>query len=163
MRTIPFVLFFWMTSFSNRQALPEGATGSMRISAVNKTLILKLVNEAREKGVRCGNDYYKPAPPVVWNDLLEKAALTHCTDMAAKKYFSHTSNNGSGSGDRLRKAGYNWMACAENIGMGYMDEKEMVEGWLKSPGHCRNIMNPDYKEMGVARVGDYWTQEFGSR
>jgi len=51
----------------------------------------------------------------------------------------------------------------ENIGMGYKNEKEMVEGWLKSPGHCKNIMNKGYKEMGVAKVGSYWTQTFGAR
>jgi len=39
----------------------------------------------------------------------------------------------------------------------------VIEGWLKSPGHCKNIMSQKYKEMGVARVGNYWTQTFGSQ
>jgi uncharacterized protein YkwD len=47
--------------------------------------------------------------------------------------------------------------------MGYTTEKQVVDAWLKSPGHCKNIMNKNYKEMGVARVGTYWTQTFGTK
>jgi uncharacterized protein YkwD len=39
----------------------------------------------------------------------------------------------------------------------------VVDNWLKSPGHCKNIMNKAFKEVGVGRVGDYWTQNFGAR
>jgi uncharacterized protein YkwD len=51
----------------------------------------------------------------------------------------------------------------ENISNGYKTEQSVIEGWIKSAGHCRNIMNPNVKEMGVAREGDYWTQVFGTR
>ncbi|HEX2609211.1 MAG TPA: CAP domain-containing protein [Flavisolibacter sp.] len=130
---------------------------------LNKKLILSLVNEARKKGCRCGDTYYPSAPALQWNDQLERAALDHSRDMSSKKYFSHTSPEGLGAGERIQNAGYNWMMYAENIGMGFKDEKEVVEGWLNSPGHCKNIMNTSYKEMGVGKVGNYWTQEFGSR
>ena len=130
---------------------------------VNKTTLLKLVNEARKKGCNCGGTYYSPAPALTWNEQLEKAAQAHSTDMYKKKYFSHTSPNGDGAGDRIAKAGYRWQFYAENIGMGYRNENEVVEGWLKSPGHCKNIMNKNYKEMGVAKAGNYWTQTFGAK
>ena len=130
---------------------------------VNKITILKLVNEARKKGCKCGDTYYTAAPALTWNEQLEKAALAHSADMDRRKYFSHTSPNGDRAGERIEKAGYHWLAYGENIGMGYRNEKEVVEGWLKSPGHCRNIMNKDYKEMGVAKVGKYWTQTFGTK
>jgi len=132
-------------------------------AGLNKNLILQLLNAVRQKGCTCDDTRYPAAPPLTWNDLLEKAAAGHSTEMVQRKYFSHTSTDGYNAGDRLTKVGYAWKTYGENIGMGYRDEKEMVEGWLKSPGHCKNIMNPLFKEVGVARVGDYWTQDFGTR
>ena len=82
--------------------------------------------------------------------------------MAQRNQLTHYSKNGSDPGKRLSKAGYHWQAYAENVAMGYSDEKTVVQGWISSPGHCANIMNPNVKEMGVARKGKYWTQVFGS-
>lgn len=131
--------------------------------AVNKTVLLQLVNDARKKGCNCGDVHYGPAPALTWNDLLEKAALIHATDMSEKKYFAHTGSDGRGSGERILNAGYNWKFFGENIALGYKTEKEVVDGWLSSPGHCKNIMNKNFTEMGAARAGDYWTQDFGVR
>src|SRR6476620_44791 len=75
-------------------------------STVNKTVLLQLVNDARKKGCNCGDTYYAPAPAVTWNDLLEKAAYNHSSDMFQNKYFSHTGSDGSGSGERINQAGY---------------------------------------------------------
>jgi uncharacterized protein YkwD len=143
---------------STEPVVPETST-----AGVNKTLMLQLVNDARKKGCQCGDTYYPPAPAISWNDQLEKAALTHSRDMAQNNYFSHTSPNGDKAGQRISQAGYRWLAYGENIAMGYNTEKEVVAGWIKSPGHCKNIMNKNYKEMGVAKAGTYWTQAFGSK
>lgn len=132
-------------------------------TTLNKTLMLKLINEARSKGCQCGDTYYYSAPALGWNDLLEKAAFNHSNDMYENKYFAHTALDGSNAGMRIERVGYNWKAYGENIGMGYKDEKEVVEAWLASPGHCKNLMNKNYKEVGVSRVGGYWTQAFGTR
>jgi uncharacterized protein YkwD len=129
---------------------------------VNKTVLLQLVNNARRKGCNCGNTYYPPVAALTWNDQLEKAAYGHSTDMFRKRYFSHTGSDGTGTGERITSAGYNWRFYGENIAQGYSSEKEVVAGWLSSPGHCANIMSKNYKEMGAAKVGDYWTQDFGS-
>jgi uncharacterized protein YkwD len=148
-----------ITGFSMDDAFPEPGPSI----GLNKSVITKLVNEARKKGCKCGDTFYYPAPPLVWNEQLEKAAFEHSNDMYQKNYFSHVSPEGFKAGDRIEKAGYHWMMYGENIGMGYKNEKEMVEGWLKSPGHCKNIMNKGYKEMAVAKVGNYWTQTFGAK
>lgn len=132
-------------------------------TSVDKTLLLKLVNDVRRKGCQCGDTYYNPAPPLAWNELLEKAAWLHSADMERKGYFSHASLEGSRAGDRLDSVGYKWKSFGENIGMGYRNEKEVVAGWISSPSHCKNIMNRMYTEMGVGRSGLYWTQAFGSR
>ena len=131
-------------------------------SSIDKTVLLQLVNDARKKGCNCGTTYYAPVAVLTWNDKLEKAAYAHSNDMYGHKFLSHTGTNGSGSGERITNAGYNWRFYGENIAQGYKNEKEVVAGWLSSPGHCANIMNKNFKEMGVAKVVDYWTQDFGS-
>lgn len=131
-------------------------------ATLNKSVLLQLVNDARKKGCKCGNTYYPPVPALTWNNQLERAAYGHSTDMFRNRYFSHTGSDGSGTGERITNAGYSWRFFGENIAEGYPSEKEVVKGWLSSPGHCANIMSKNYKEMGAARVGDYWTQDFGS-
>jgi uncharacterized protein YkwD len=155
------LIFAFITSCT-KDSTPVAFNNSVQ-STVNKTVLLQLVNDARKKGCNCGNTYYAPAPALIWNDQLEKAAYNHSNDMFRNSYFSHTGSDGSGSGERINDAGYNWIYYAENIAQGYPTEKEVVAGWLSSPGHCSNIMSKDYKEMGVSKVGDYWTQDFGSR
>ncbi len=130
---------------------------------VNKELMLELVNAARKKGCQCGDTWYPSASAVVWNDKLELAAYKHSSEMYRSSNFTHVSADGSNGGVRLDAVGYTWTAYGENIGMGYQNENQVVDAWIKSPTHCKNMMNKDYKEMGVAKVGSYWTQDFGSR
>lgn len=125
--------------------------------------MLQLVNEVRKKGCQCGDTYYYPVPAVSWNSQLESAAYSHSKDMYENDYFSHKAPDGSNGGVRIDRAGYNWMAFGENIASGYTNERSVIEGWLKSPGHCKNIMSRNYTEVGVARYGNYWTQEFATK
>lgn len=155
-------LIFTLCVSCSKDSTPV-ATNVSVASTVNKTVLLLLVNNARKKGCDCGNTYYAPAPALTWNDQLEKAAYTHSRDMFQNKYFSHTGSDGTSSGDRISNAGYDWKWYGENIAEGYPTEKDVVAGWLSSPGHCANIMNKNYREMGIAKVGDYWTQDFGSK
>ena len=134
-------------------------------------VILAGVNAARASGRSCGNQAYPPAPPVSWDPELGQAALAHSRDMAAHRYFSHKAKDGSTAAERARRAGYNWQRVGENIAFGQRSPEEAVAGWLDSPGHCANIMNPGFTEMGAAygmanehRAGIiYWTQVFGRR
>lgn len=145
---------------------PAGRPGPAPLPAevtINKDLLLKLVNDVRRKGCQCGDTYYYPVPEVTWNTQLEMAAYNHSSDMFQNKYFSHMAPDGSRGGDRIEKVGYRWTAYGENIGIGFRNERSVIEGWIKSPSHCKNIMNRLYREMGVARVGNYWTQELAAR
>jgi len=126
-------------------------------SELDEKLILSLVNDARESGCNCGNEYYPPVDPISWNDLLEEAAQNHSDDMYKKDFFSHTGSDGSSAGDRITEVKYEWSSYGENIAWGYASEEAVVQGWLESDGHCQNIMNGDLTEMGVAKRGDYWT------
>ncbi|GAB3247266.1 CAP domain-containing protein [Kineosporia babensis] len=93
---------------------------------------------------------------------LNAAAQGHSDDMAAKKYFSHDSQDGRSPFDRMADAGYKFGAAAENIAQGYGSAEAVVEGWMNSAGHKANILNCDYTEMGLglAKNGNYWTQVF---
>ncbi|TFW23850.1 CAP domain-containing protein [Duganella callida] len=130
--------------------------------------ILEGVNAARANARVCGGQSFAPAPPLRWNPALGAAALAHSQDMARQRYFSHTDKEGKVVGDRARQAGYQWLRIGENIASGQLSPQEALAGWLTSPGHCANIMNPDYTEMGAAydlgqgqRSSIYWTQVFG--
>ncbi|MGZ3871655.1 MAG: CAP domain-containing protein [Mucilaginibacter sp.] len=129
---------------------------------------LKSINSVRQKGCNCGTTYMPPVPAMIWNDQLEIAAIRHAEDMYDKNYFSHTSKNGRTVEDRILAAGYTYkgyrsFAIGENIAQGQMSIAEVMEGWIKSEGHCRNLMNPQYREVGVAMYNDYWVQDFGGR
>lgn len=133
-----------------------------------KKEFLKRINEARSKGCNCGVTYMPPAPPLVWNDDLADAALNHAEDMSSKSYFSHTSKDGRTMADRAIAAGYAYKGyrsytVGENIAEGQNSIQEVMEGWLKSPGHCKNLLNPAFKEIGIAEFNHYWVQDFGGR
>ncbi|MFS2018889.1 CAP domain-containing protein [Massilia sp. CT11-108] len=118
----------------------------------------------------CGTQAFGPAGPLVWNPLLGQAALVHSTDMAQKHYFNHKQPDGSVPADRATQAGYRWARVGENIASGQRTPEEAVASWLDSPGHCANIMNPAFTEMGAAYAINpqnrnrtaYWTQVFGT-
>jgi uncharacterized protein YkwD len=132
-------------------------------TVLNKTKLLRLVNNLRAAGCKCGDTWYAPAAALQWNDQLEAAAQAHSSDMATRKYFAHRSPEGTNAGFRLDKAGYKWKAFGENIGMGFRNEDEVVTAWKDSPSHCKNMLSANFTEMGVAREGVYWTQAFGKR
>lgn len=130
--------------------------------------VLLEVNRARAQARTCGAQSFAPAPPLAWNQQLGLAALGHSTNMAEGRYFSHTERDGSAPADRATRAGYAWRAVGENIASGNLTPQDAVAAWVASPGHCANLMNPAFTEMGAAYAIDpandkrtpYWTQLF---
>jgi uncharacterized protein YkwD len=132
--------------------------------------VLELVNEARARPRQCGGMRFAAAAPLAWNEALGAAALAHSGDMAARDYFAHADPEGRSVSQRATAAGYRWRFVGENIAAGLGEPAAVVAGWLASPGHCANIMSPDFAEMGAAFVlrpdtarGVWWTQTFGRR
>jgi uncharacterized protein YkwD len=85
--------------------------------------------------------------------------------MAQHDYFEHQDLTGHSPADRVRAAGYHEKLVGENIAYGPQSVDEVVQGWLDSPGHCQNIMDPRFAEMGLglangrqARRGLFWVQ-----
>jgi uncharacterized protein YkwD len=91
--------------------------------------------------------------------------------MGRGNFLSHTDPDGSTCAARNSAAGYrNWCLLAENLAAGYEKPRNVVQGWMKSPGHRANILSPDLREIGVGHAyvkksyyGHYWVQEFGAR
>ncbi len=97
------------------------------------------------------NQYRQAAgcPPLTLSPQLTQAAQRHTDDMAYNDFFDHTGSDGSSPGDRIRDTGYDFLLAGENIAAGYPTAQEVVEGWMSSPPHRANILNCDYREIGV--------------
>jgi uncharacterized protein YkwD len=127
---------------------------------------LELVNEARSQPRRCGSRSFAPAPPLTLDRTLDSVAYGHATDMAEHNYFEHQDLAGHTPADRVRAVGYREKLVGENIAFGPRTADEVVRGWLDSPGHCENIMDPRFAQMGIAyaaghaKRGLFWVQLF---
>ena len=146
--------------FAPAVALSEKAAGER---------VLELVNQARAAPRTCGKKEFKATVPLRWNDVLANASRAHASDMARHDYLSHTGRDGSTPAQRVLRAGYRYRSTGENIAAGAQTPDEVVAGWIKSPGHCANLMSPAYTEMGAAfvierasKMGVYWAQLFGT-
>ncbi|MDD2500484.1 MAG: CAP domain-containing protein [Geobacter sp.] len=159
---------WWIVlAFGQEQAAPANAV--QRIASqpdttpVNPSAFLALVNKARAEARRCGSRAFKAVHPLQWQSKLAAAAAVHARDISSKGEFSHTGSDGSQVSDRARREGYDYRAVGENIAMNPMGIAATVESWLDSPGHCANIMNPDFTELGAAIEGSYSVMVFGKR
>ena len=134
------------------------------LSPTQATRALQLINDVRARGIHCGDELFGPAPPVTLSGTLAGVALGHASDMAEKNYFEHVDPAGQSPADRVRAVGYSEKLVGENIAFGPKSVDEVVQGWLDSPGHCENIMDPRFAEMGLglaagrAKRGLYWVQ-----
>lgn len=136
-------------------------------SPISSVEAIAKLNSARSEARKCGDVAYAATSALRWNDKLLAAATAHSADMAKLNYFSHTGADGTSPGDRTLAAGYG-RRTGENIGAGRESMDEAIRGWLESPGHCANIMNPVYQDYAIAcssnkdsEYGTYWTQSFG--
>ena len=130
--------------------------------------VMQRINAIRATGAVCGARAFQPAIALVWNNTLLLAAKGHSTDMAQNNYFSHTSLDGRSASQRATAAGYNWTNFGENIAAGQQSVNEVMTGWANSPGHCQNLMNPEFRDVAVACVRNnaadyrtYWTMNLG--
>ena len=134
--------------------------------------VLRLTNAARAAGWDCQRQAYGGValPPLKADAQLTAAARAQSVGMALNGYFAHRSAvDGSLPDARIRASGYRPVSDAENIAAGQPTPESVVSAWLKSAGHCPNIMG-DYDDIGVAYArqdggpyGDYWTQVFGKK
>lgn len=95
---------------------------------------------------------------------LASLAQDFSEDMAARGFFDHTDPDGRTPWDRASKAGIQDLA-AENIARGQATAQAVMDSWMNSDGHRANILNCDYRTLGVGvhygSGGPWWTQDFG--
>lgn len=140
-----------------------GQNPPTNLNAFTAREVLEEVNALRAEGCNCpGGRYFKPAQPLHWDEQLEKAAQDHADDMDRNRYFSHDSQDGTRFSRRIEQAGYNWTVVGENIAMGYPTARAVVAAWRNSRDHCPNMMNPEFRDMGVGRAGPYWVQDLAA-
>ena len=131
--------------------------------------LLAEINVARGQARTCGSQPFAAAAPLAWNDTLGTTAEAHSRAMANGNFFDHRDRDGRTPGDRAELAGYSGQRIGENIAAGRDTARNVVDGWLASPGHCANLMNPEFSELGAAYAVDpksdagiYWTALFGA-
>jgi uncharacterized protein YkwD len=150
------------------EQMPEGAA--------------EMINTVRQQAAGCGEAMRTaatrdvratPTPgrqALVWNPQLAQAAEQHSREMARLAYFDHVGRDGSRVSQRADAAGYRWRSIAENLAAGYANLADALRGWIRSEGHCRNLLDERYSEFGLSRVvserpGDryrvYWTLVLG--
>ncbi|MFF8396672.1 CAP domain-containing protein [Streptomyces sp. NPDC016172] len=136
---------------------PKAPSASAALSGESAAAaqVLSLVNEERAK-VGCS--------PVAASSTLAGLAQSYSEDMAARGFFDHTDPDGRTPWDRAEKAGISNLG-GENIARGQADAAAVMDAWMNSPGHRANILNCDFKTLGVGvelgSGGPWWTQNFG--
>ncbi|WEG11692.1 CAP domain-containing protein [Pullulanibacillus sp. KACC 23026] len=95
-----------------------------------------------------------------WSPQAEKAAYLHSQEMDIKNYFSHDSKWQGNLTDRLKKQNINFQLAGENIAAHYEDGISATIGWLNSEEHRKNLLHPDFTELGPGVYHDYYTQDF---
>ncbi|MEU3347836.1 CAP domain-containing protein [Streptomyces sp. NPDC006700] len=117
--------------------------------------VLRLVNEERSK-VGCS--------ALTASSSLAGLAQDFSEAMAAENFFDHTDPSGASPWDRAAKLGITSLG-GENIARGQADAAAVMDAWMNSPGHRANILNCDFKTLGVGvhfgSGGPWWTQDFG--
>ena len=104
--------------------------------------------------------------PLTSSKRLQAAAERHANDMAEQNKMDHTGSDGSTSAERVKDAGYDYKRCGENVAWGQKSVDEVVDVWMKSPPHQKNILG-SFTQMGAARATSkdgtpYWCVVFGT-
>jgi uncharacterized protein YkwD len=141
---------------------PAGALSDRDYSAtaLDPDKALDLINQYRhDKGLK----------PLRLNPALTDAAKEHSRDLAKWDRISHYGSDGSNPWDRVKRTGYKPRLAAENVGTGQISFNEVLKGWKESPGHNKNLLLADAREMGLALVQDpktefksFWTLVIGT-
>jgi uncharacterized protein YkwD len=123
-----------------------------------RTAVVCLVNKQRTA---------RGLPALNEQSQLQRSAQNWTNTMVVQNTFTH----GAAFWNRIQAAGYDWQAAGENIATGFATPQDVVNGWMGSTGHCRNILNPQYVSVGTGVLGRpvpsaasdaaTWTQDFG--
>lgn len=166
---------FWYYSFQHRTTQPKPRMTKQRNGSLTtspRTLTRKpsslpsnaVINQSALKVIALTNAERKKngLPPLKTDTPLCKVAQTKTIDMETKNYFSHTSPTYGSPFEMMRDFGITYRTAGENIAMGQPTPEDVVNAWMLSEGHRRNILDPNYTGIGVGytATGNYWSQMF---
>jgi uncharacterized protein YkwD len=142
--------------------LPSLLNSSLAKAGDNVWDLVDAMNQARQEN---------GLAPLQTDQRLLNSSATHARDMAQRNYFSHFTPEGWDAGLRIYGWGYPRSAgIGENIAGGHPDPWSVVQGWLASPGHRANLLNPAYKTVGAGHYYqpgstyvNYWVGHYGTQ
>lgn len=82
------------------------------------------------------------------NDKLDAAAQAKANDMASRNYWSHNTPEGNPPWVFVSNQGYSYQKLGENLAAGFSDEQSTISGWMASPPHRENLLDPSFTEVG---------------
>ncbi len=126
-----------LTTLFSLGFLPDNHAFSQGVSVKN---IIELTNSSR-------NTFGLSA--LIENSLLDAAAQKKAEDMVANQYFAHVSPQGKTPWDFISAEGYKYMVAGENLAVNFQSAEGVESAWMNSPGHKANILNKDYKDIGI--------------
>ncbi len=131
--------------------------------------MLAAINQYRASEQQCGTTKMPAVAPLSWSQPLETAAQVHSSNMANYDFFDHDGLDNKTDSDRAKDAGYPEGIIGENIAGGQKTLAKVLDTWMSSEDHCKNIMSSTYTDVGAAVVENpdakyryYWTQVFGT-
>jgi len=128
----------------------SGTTDNGSVSEFAKQ-VADLVNQERAKA---------GLSPLTLDTELSNVALAKAKDMYTNNYFDHTSPTYGSPFQMMEKYGISYRSAGENIAKGQRTPQEVMNAWMNSEGHRKNIMDPSFKKIGVAFHEYYWVQMF---
>lgn len=123
---------------------------------------LEALNRARQSGGHCAETSFGPSAPLVIDHRLSRVVDQYVHLQAGRSLTGHTGPDGSTPASRTSAQDVPWTLLGENLAYGTSTPEETVAALLKSPGHCRNILNPEFTRVGLAwAIGGQWGLTWG--
>ncbi|XID92866.1 CAP domain-containing protein [Paenibacillaceae bacterium WGS1546] len=126
--------------------------GSETSTSAYASQVVDIVNQERAKAGL--------SPLQASNPTLTKMALDKAKDMYHNNYFDHNSPTYGSPFDMMKQYGINYRYAGENIAKGQRTPQEVMNAWMNSPGHKKNILSPNFTTIGVAYYNGVWVQAF---
>lgn len=129
--------------------------------------VVQALNLLRASPRSCGGSLLPAAPALAWQGQLATSAQDFATELARRDTLSHEGQTARTLRERLRAAGYSFRSAGENLAAGADDLDEVLGQWLSSPAHCENLMQPNFRDVGLAcvpgtgRYDHFWVLHLG--
>ncbi|WP_195940385.1 CAP domain-containing protein [Romboutsia sp. 1001713B170131_170501_G6] len=144
------------TNVDNKPSTPDNSTAQSGNFSAYQREVVNIVNAERSK---------RGLAPLTLDSSLSNVATKKSQDMINKGYFDHNSPTYGSPFDMMKQFGISYKAAGENIAMGQKDPQDVMNAWMNSDGHRKNILSPNFTHIGVgiAKASNgqlYWTQMF---